>query len=114
MPNKAIYYFKEVLNEIGIKTDFIDSILAAQTKKNMACREMLERHFKQVESVILKNRWHYDSANELLDRMKELYPDQIKLFDEKSEKIKAYFSDRISSEGEIVIEIGSQFWHCRL
>jgi DNA-binding transcriptional MerR regulator len=108
------YYFKEVLNEIGIKTDFIDSILAAQTKKNKACCEMLERHFKQVESVILKNRWHYDSADELLDRMKELYPDQIKLFDEKSEKIKAYFSDRISSEGEIVIEIGSQFWHCRL
>jgi len=108
------YYFKEVLDASGIKTDFIDSILAAQTKKNRACCEMLERHFKQVESVILKNRWHYDSADELLDRMKELYPDQIKLFDEKSEKIKAYFSDRISSEGEIVIEIGSQFWHCRL
>ncbi len=108
------YFFKEVLNESGIKTDFIDSILATQTKKNRACREMLERYFKQVESVILKNRWHYDSSDELLDRMKELYPDQSKLFEEKSERIKSYFNDRISSDGEIVIEIDSQFWHCRL
>ena len=95
------YFFKDVLEEVG-----------DQTAKNKAMREMLERHFGKVESVILTNRWHYDSADDLFDKMIEYLPDNTKLFEAKSEKIKSVFAQRIADKGEIVVELESQFWHC--
>ena len=106
------YFFKDVLEEVGIKTDFIDVKIDDQTAKNKAMREMLERHFGKVESVILTNRWHYDSADDLFDKMIEYLPDNTKLFEAKSEKIKSVFAQRIADKGEIVVELESQFWHC--
>ncbi|MBQ8138246.1 MAG: MerR family transcriptional regulator [Lachnospiraceae bacterium] len=106
------YFFKDVLEEIGVKTDFIDAKIADQTAKNKAMREMLERHFGKVEPVKLTNRWHYDSADDLFDKMIEYLPDNTKLFEAKYEKIKSVFAQRISDKGEIVVELESQFWHC--
>lgn len=106
------YFFKDVLEEVGIKTDFIDVKIGDQTAKNKAMREMLERHFGKVESVILTNRWHYDSADDLYEKMKEYLPENVKSFEAKSEKIKSVFAQRIADKGEIVVELESQFWHC--
>ncbi|MBR1650828.1 MAG: MerR family transcriptional regulator [Lachnospiraceae bacterium] len=106
------YFFKDVLEEVGVKTDFIDAKIADQTAKNKAMREMLERHFGKVEPVKLTNRWHYDSADDLFDKMIEYLPDNTKLFEAKYEKIKSVFAQRISDKGEIVVELESQFWHC--
>lgn len=106
------YFFKDVLEEVGVKTDFIDVKIADQTAKNKAMREMLERHFGKVESVKLTNRWHYDSADDLFEKMKEYLPENVKSFEAKSEKIKSVFAQRIADKGEIVVELESQFWHC--
>ena len=106
------YFFKDVLEEVGVKTDFIDAKIADQTAKNKAMREMLGRHFGKVESVILTNRWHYDSTDDLFDKMIEYLPDNTKLFEAKSEKIKSVFAQKIADKGEIVVELESQFWHC--
>ena len=101
-----------MLEEVGIKPDFIDVKIDDQTAKNKAMREMLERHFGKVESVILTNRWHYDSADDLYEKMKEYLPENVKSFEAKSEKIKSVFAQRIADKGEIVVELESQFWHC--
>ena len=106
------YFFKDVLEEVGTKTDFIDVKIGDQTAKNKAMREMLERHFGKVESVILTNRWHYDSADDLYEKMKEYLPENVKSFETKSEKIKSVFAQKIADKGEIVVELESQFWHC--
>ena len=106
------YFFKDVLEEVGVKTDFIDAKIADQTAKNKAMREMLGRHFGKVESVKLTNRWHYDSTDDLFDKMIEYLPDNTKLFEAKSEKIKSVFAQKIADKGEIVVELESQFWHC--
>ena len=110
--SKWNYFFKDVLEEVGIKTDFIDVKIDVQTAKNKAMREMLERHFEKVESVILTNRWHYDSADDLFEKMKEYLPENAKSFEAKSEKIKSVFAQKIADKGEIVVELESQFWHC--
>jgi len=110
--SKWNYFFKDVLEEVGIKTDFIDVKIDDQTAKNKAMREMLERHFGKVESVILTNRWHYDSADDLFEKMKEYLPENVKLFEAKSEKIKSVFAQMIADKGEVVVELESQFWHC--
>lgn len=106
-------FFKGVLDELGLKTDFIEKRIAEQTEGRSACLEMLNKYFGKVDSVLLQNNWHYTDSEELFSRFKETYEDQEKFFDSKKDMIKDYFDKMIEKDGEIVVEIKSQFWQCR-
>ncbi len=106
-------FFKGVLDEIGLKSDFIDKRIAEQTEGRDACRKMLNRYFGKVDSVLLQNNWHYTDSEELFSRFRETFEDQEKFLDSNKDVIKAYFDEKIEKDGEIVVEIKSQFWHCR-
>ncbi|MCR4619008.1 MAG: MerR family transcriptional regulator [Lachnospiraceae bacterium] len=105
-------FFKKTMDDLGLKSDFIDEKVKMQTEKRDACIAMLGKHFAKTESVILSNCWHYNNADELLQRMKEYYPEQEKYIGDKANAIRQYFDKIIQENGEIKIEIGSQFWHC--
>ena len=110
--SKWYLFLRDVLGELGIKADVIEEKIAQQTEARNTFEEMLRRHFDRVEYVTLTNRWHYEDADELLQKLRETFADQEKLIKAKQSKLKAYFEERIKENGEIVIDIDSFFWHC--
>ncbi len=106
-------FFKKVLEDLGLKADFIEKKIAEQTEGRNACRDMLGKYFGIVESVLLQNNWHYTDSEELYNRFMETFEDQDKFLESKKDVIKAYFDEKIEKDGEIVVEIKSQFWQCR-
>ncbi len=110
--SKWYLFLRDVLGELGIKADVIEEKIAQQTEARNTFEEMLRRHFDRVEYVTLTNRWHYEDADELLQKLRETFADKEKLINAKQSKLKAYFEERIKENGEIVIDIDSFFWHC--
>ena len=105
-------YFKKAMEAVGGETDFIDKTVKRQTEKRNTYIAMMEKYFGKVESVLLPNYWHYTEAGEVLQKMKAYYEGQEKTIDRYENKLLAYFEDKIKKEGEMVLEIKSQFWHC--
>ena len=105
-------YFKEAIEAIGEDAGFIDKVVKEQTQKREKYILLLEKYFGRVESVLLPNYWHYTDGYELVQKMKDYYVGQEKNIARYEDKLADYFQKIISKEGEIVVEINSQFWHC--
>ena len=113
-PAVSMWYLvlQDVLRELQIKADFLQEKIAAQTAAQEAFETMLKKYFGKVEITKLSNRWHYEEAGDLVQKLKEVFPELEKFLCAKSEKLKAYFAEKIEADGEIVIDIDSVFWHC--
>ncbi|MBP5745186.1 MAG: MerR family transcriptional regulator [Lachnospiraceae bacterium] len=105
-------FFKKAFDEMNIKADFIEDGLKEQEKTQNECMSMLERHFKRVEKITLSNVWHYTDARELTAKLKDIFKEQEKFICRYQDKIESFFLKKIEDKGEILIEIGSSFWHC--
>ena len=105
-------FFKEALEAIGENPAFIDKVICEQTQKRESFISMLESYFGRVESVLLPNYWHYLEGFDIVQKMKDYYSGQEKTITRFEDKLTSYFQEKISKEGEIVVEINSQFWHC--
>lgn len=105
-------YFKEAVEAVGEDTGFIDKVVKEQTQRRESFVTLLDKYFGRVESVLLPNYWHYTDAKEIVQKMKEYYADQEKNIGRYEDKLVSYFQEKIDKDGEIVMEINSQFWHC--
>ena len=110
--NRWKVYFRSVMEELGLDTSFADAEIAEETKAQDKCREMLEKYFRRTEKITVSNRWHYDSADELIDKMNKVFEGHEKAVSAAENKLSAYFDGKIAEDGEIVIELDSLFWHC--
>ena len=110
--SKWYLFMQDVMEELGIKAEFVDDLIRAQeVKKEKECA-VLQKYFSKVETVKLTNHWHYEDAEELLQKMKEVFAEQEKFICAKQSRMKEYFAERIAKDGEIVIDIDSEFHHC--
>ena len=105
-------FLRDIMEELGIRAETIEEKIAQQRTVRNTFEEMLRRHFDRVEYVTLTNRWHYEDADELLQKLRETLADQEKLIKAKQNKLKACFEEKIRENGEIAIDIDSSFWHC--
>lgn len=105
-------FYKNALEDIGIKAPFIDEKIAGQAAEEANCEEMLKKYFGRIEAIMLPCNWHYNDADELIQKMKKFFPDQEKFINCKKDKLKEYFERIIENDGEIVVETESKFWHC--
>lgn len=105
-------WLKEILDELGIESKFLEELTLQEEKRRDELQDVLNNCFGRVESVLLPNNWHYSEADDLFEKIVNVYPEQDKNL-KKSEKIlKQYFADKIETDGEVVVGIRSQFWHC--
>lgn len=105
-------WLKEVCSEVGVECGFLDTLTLQEIKRRDDLKVVLQKYFGKVDSVLLSNNWHYSEANDLYEKLLNVYPNQEKIL-KKSEKIlKQYFAEKIENEGEIIVKINSQFWHC--
>ena len=105
-------WLKDVFIELGVEYDFLDTLNAQEVARRDELEATLLQYFRKVDSVLLPNNWHYSEAEDLFEKLLTVYPNQEKVL-KKSEKIlKQYFTEKIENEGEIVVKIDSQFWHC--
>lgn len=105
-------FFGKVLEETGIKTDVINKKLERLDAENQTCLDMLNRYFGRTESVVITNRWHYTESGEILEKMEEAVDDRNLMTPANRKKLAEYFAGLIERDGEIVVEVESQFWHC--
>ena len=105
-------FFGKALEAVGVKTDVINKKLDQLSEENQDCLDMLNRYFGRTESVVISNKWHYTEADEILDKMSEVVDDQNVMSPANRKKLLEYFGGLIGRDGEIVIEVESQFWHC--
>ena len=110
--NRWNLFFRDSMKEAGIKAPFIDDRIKEGEAAQAATEAMLLKYFKKAETVMVSNTWHYEDAEEILQRMSEMYSDQSKFLADNKKKILKYFSDRIERDGEAAFENGSLFWHC--
>lgn len=99
------------------ETQDIEKVLQEQVrmleeKKRNELRAKLEQYFGKVESVLLPNNWHYSAADDLFEKLCNDYQEQEKILKKYESCLKQYFTEKIEVEGEIVVTINSQFWHC--
>jgi len=105
-------WLKKVCVDLGVECDFLNTLTLQEVARRDELEVTLQKHFGKVDSVLLPNNWHYSEAEDLFEKLLNVYPNQEKIL-KKSEKIlKQYFADKIKNEGEIVVKIDSQFWHC--
>lgn len=99
------------------ETQDIEKVLQEQVrmleeKKRNELRAKLEQYFGKVESVLLPNNWHYSAADDLFEKLCNDYQEQEKILKKYESCLKQYFTEKIEADGEIVVTINSQFWHC--
>ena len=107
-------FFDAAMKDLGVEAPFIEEKIKEAEEKRDAFRAMAGKYFSRIEAVTLPSAFRYDDAQELLDRMKESFPGQEKFFCVYQEKIKAYFAEKISSDGEVIVCMDGTFLHCSL
>ena len=105
-------WLKEVFDDLGLESDFLEAMTAQEVLKRDELYIMLGRHFGKVESVLLPNSWHFEDADDLFEKLLRVYPKQEKILRKAEALLKTYFAGKIEQDGEIVVTIRSQFWHC--
>ncbi len=105
-------FFQEMLQDLGLRSDFVDKRIAGQRQKRDVFINTLKKYFSKMESVELTSCWHYTEAEDLYQKLIRIYPQEIKYLSYHEEEIKNYFHEKISLHGELVVETTSQFWHC--
>lgn len=108
------YFFKDAFDEMGLNAAFIEEKINKQAKEQNAFKNMLEKYFTTIKQVFLPNFWHYSDAQEVIQKLRDIFPEQEKFIDSNKETMTNYFTGKIESEGEIVIQIKTLFWHCCL
>lgn len=105
-------WLKEVFADLGEESDFLEELTSQEVLKRDELYTMLSRYFGKVESVLLPNNWHFGEADDLFEKLLRVYPKQEKILRKAEKLLKTYFADKITEDGEIIVTIRSQFWHC--
>ena len=107
-------WLKNVLGGLGCEGRFLEDMINQEIMQKDELRALLSKYFGKVESVLLPNIWHYSDAEDLFLKLLSVYPQQEKLLRKAEKEMKEFFAKKIAKEGEIIVEIRSQFWHCFL
>ena len=105
-------WLKKVFMDIGLEYDFLDALTEKEVIRRDELNTVLNKYFGKVESILLSNNWHYSEADDLFEKLLNDYPKQEKILKKAEKILKQYFEDKIKCEGEIIVTIRSQFWHC--
>lgn len=105
-------FWKGIFVELGLKTGFLDEKLQSGQKQVEQFRELLQKHFKSVKIVTLDNSMRYDNAEEILERLRQQYPENRKYMEENENLIRQYFEEILNAEGAVIVDNTSTFWHC--
>ncbi len=107
-------FFITLPQALSLDMPFIAESIADQEIRRDAFTTMLMKYFSHIEIVPVRNEFLYSDADELIAKMKDLYPAQEKFFSKNQDKICAYFRHRIEEEDGIRIAFETQFSHCYL
>ena len=106
-------FWKQMFDEMGLKTVFIDMKLQSEVRQTECFRELLQNHFAGVESVSLDNSMRYEDSKNVIDRLYQRYPENRKSIEDNEKLIRQYLERILDTEGVIVVDNTSTFWHCR-
>ncbi len=107
-------FFEAAMKDLGIDAPFIEEIITEKEGERDDFRAMAGKYFGKVEEVTLPSSFRYDDAQELVDRMKECFPGQEKFFCKYQDKIMAYFAEKISRDGEVIVCMDGTFLRCSI
>lgn len=106
-------FWKQLFDEMELKTAFIDVKLQAEVRQTECFKELLQNYFPGVESVSLDNSMRYEDSENVIDRLYQRYPENRKYIEDNEKLIRQYLERILDTEGAIVVDNTSTFWHCR-
>ncbi len=105
-------WLKNIFTDLGLESDFLDELTSQEILRREEMISTLNKYFCNVESVLLPNKWHYYKADDLFEKLLKVYPNHEKILRKYEVALKQHFIAKIEDDGEIVVTIKSQFWHC--
>lgn len=105
-------YFRDAMKEAGINAPFIDEKIREQEAKRDAFRAIAGRYFSNIRIVDLPSTFRYESADDIIEKMKDMYDGQAKFFACNGQKLKAYFESKFDENGELLVATFGRFLHC--
>ena len=106
------YYWKKMFEEMGLKTGFIDAKIKAEESQTEQFRELLQKYFSNVETVILDNSMRYENIEEILENLYQRYPENRKYMEENEAVMEGFFGEMLDKEESVIVQNASTFWHC--
>ena len=106
-------FWKQLFDEMGLKTAFIDMKLQSEVRQTECFRDLLQNHFAGMESVSLDNSMRYEDSESVIDRLYQRYPENRKYIEDNEKLIRQHIERILDTEGVIVVDNTSTFWHCR-
>ena len=106
-------FWKQLFDEMELKTAFIDMKLQAEVRQTECFQELLQNHFAGVEIVSLDNSMRYEDSESVIDRLYQRYPENRKYIEDNEKLIRQHFERILDTEGVMVVDNTSTFWHCR-
>lgn len=105
-------WLKDTFTDLDLEGSFLDKLTSQEILRREEMISTLNRYFDKVESILLPSKWHYYKADDLFEKLLKVYPNYEKVLNQYEIALKEYFVTKIEAEGEIVVTIQSQFWHC--
>ncbi len=105
-------YFRDAMKEAGINAPFIDEKIREQEAKRDAFRAIAGRYFSNIRIVDLPSTFRYESVDDIIEKMKDMYDGQAKFFACNGQKLKAYFESKFDENGELLVATFGRFLHC--
>ena len=106
-------FWKQLFDEMGLKTAFIDMKLQSEVRQTECFRDLLQNHFAGMESVSLDNSMRYEDSESVIDRLYQRYPENRKYIEDNEKLIRQHIERILDTEGVIVVDNTSTFWQCR-
>ena len=95
-----------------LNSAFISEKLKEKQTKHEDFERLLKKFFGKVENIKIPNNMRYENSDELFERLCEHYSESKKYLADNKNKIKRYFDDKLTSEGEVIVTADADFWHC--
>ena len=105
-------FWKQAFDAMKLNSAFISEKLKEKQTKHEDFERLLKKFFGKVENIKIPNNMRYENSDELFERLCEHYSESKKYLADNKNKIKRYFDDKLTSEGEVIVTADADFWHC--
>lgn len=106
------FYMMDLFKECGVTVSSVEKIIEEETKKREHLKSLLGEYFGRIEIVTLPSGMHYSDSEEFFDQIVQLYPEQKKEIEAKKARVIEALEKQIQENGEILVDISSEFFRC--
>lgn len=108
-PKEHLQFWIDAFEEFGMDTAPLKDELSGDEKVKAECLEVLKKHFKNIDEVIIPCMFTYDSAEDVLKDLAPCLSHHVSFMENNRSKILKCIEEKLK-EGEMKIPHNGSFW----